>query len=450
MKRIFLILACAGVALLGACTSDSELPNPSGKGTIRAVNAIPGSPDIQFLIEERILGAIGYQDATTPIRFDDFEYNFNFDVRLPGETSSRRVATVLQKVDANRDHVFLLTGDPLSPTVTIVGADERQFADGSTVFAMRFAHGMQSLAAQDVDFYLDELVDPPVVVNRVATLSYGEISPAQDFEQGDYVFTITAAGDPGTVLYSSVSSLFAPATSHIAWAFDGDANNTGPVVLNVNSNGGVQRRLPDAAFPPTVRFVHAALPLPSVDIYDDDMLTSRIVSNLSHGEATGDIAVSGDTENYFWTPADSTATVLLQGGYVAPPGTHSNIAVVGATDEWVYFSYLPDRASISVYAKLSVLQTSLDNDQLDVYLLPAGETVAEDDLPSVRSLSTPGLWAQLVVLAGSYDLFVTVAGEKTAIAGPLRIDAANGDIFDVMILDTTDPAVPALSLLPAP
>ncbi len=450
MKRIFLILACAGVALLGACTSDSELPNPSGKGTIRAVNAIPGSPDIQFLIEERILGIIGYQEATTPVRFDDFEYNFNFDIRLPGETGSTRVATVLQKVDANRDHVFLLTGDPLNPDVSVVSADERQFADGSTVFAMRFAHAVQSLAAQDVDIYLDELVDPPVVVNRVATLTYGEISPAQDFEQGEYVFTITAAGDPGTVLYSSISSLFAPGSSHIAWAFDGDANNTGPVVLNVNSNSGIQRRLPDAAYPPTVRFVHASLPLTTVDIYDDDMLTSRIVSGLSHGEATGDIAVSGDTENYFWTPANSTATVLLQGGYVAQPGTHSNISVVGATDEWVYFSYLPDRASVSVFAKLSILQTSLDNELLDVYLLAADETIGEDDLPSVRSLFTPDLSAPLALQAGSYDLFVTVAGEQTAIAGPLRIDAANGDVVDVMILDTADPAVPALTLLPAP
>ncbi len=450
MKRIFLFLACTGALALAACTSESNLPDPTGKGRIRAVNAIPGSPDIQFLIEERILGVTGYKEATTPTRFDDFEYSFNFDVALPGETQSTRVASVLHKVEANRDHVFLLTGDPLSPNVAIISADERQFAEGETVFEMRFAHAIASRDAQDVDVYLDETVDPPVVANRVATLSYGEISAGQDFEQGEYIITITAAGDPNTVYYSSFSSIYAPGQTQLAVAFDGDANNTGAVLTNVISNTGVQRRLPDPSFPPTVRFVHTSLPLPAVDIYDDDMLTNRIVTNLAHGEATADIAVSGESETYQWTPTGSTATVLLQGGYVAQPGSHNNIAVVGATDEWVYFSYLPDRAPVSVHAKLSVLQTSLDNDLVDVYLLAAGETIGEDDRPLLRSQFTPDLSAPLPIASDSYDLFVTVAGEQTPIAGPLRIDAADGDIVDVMILDSSDPAVPALAILPSP
>ena len=48
MKRLVLVFAL--LAVVAACTSDSNLPNPTGKGTIRALNAIIGSPDIAFRI----------------------------------------------------------------------------------------------------------------------------------------------------------------------------------------------------------------------------------------------------------------------------------------------------------------------------------------------------------------------------------------------------------------
>jgi hypothetical protein len=93
MKRILLLLAGIGTLLLGACTNDSALPNPTGKGAIRAINAIKGSPEVAFLIEERTLGGIGYKESSAPAEYDDFSYNFNFDIVYPGERSTTRVAT---------------------------------------------------------------------------------------------------------------------------------------------------------------------------------------------------------------------------------------------------------------------------------------------------------------------------------------------------------------------
>ena len=101
MKRTFLLIACLGALTVAACTSDSSLPTPSGKGSIRALNAILASPDIGFLIEERSLGSLGYNQSTTQTRFDDFEYNFNFEVFLPGSLDRDRVATFAHKLEAD-------------------------------------------------------------------------------------------------------------------------------------------------------------------------------------------------------------------------------------------------------------------------------------------------------------------------------------------------------------
>ena len=140
MKRILVLIACCGALALGACTSESKLPNPTGKGSIRAVNAMPGSPDIRFLIEERLLSNVSYKQATAPVDFDDFEYNFNFDVLLPGESDPVRVATETVKIEKDREHTFVLTGDYMSPAVSVWTIDEREWTESETNFEMRFAH----------------------------------------------------------------------------------------------------------------------------------------------------------------------------------------------------------------------------------------------------------------------------------------------------------------------
>jgi hypothetical protein len=450
MKRILLLLACLGALSLTACTSDSALPDPTGEGAIRAINAIKGSPEIRFLIEERTLQGLTYKDASTPSLFDDFEYNFNFEILFPGDTETTRVATVLHKVEANREHTFVLTGDIQNPTITLWNADLREWTETDTVFEVRVAHLLESRAAESVDIYIDEAVTPAVVANRVATVAYGEVSTVQDLAEGEYIITITAANDVNTVLFTSSASVFAARTSQLAVAFDGDANDTSSIVVTVVSAGGGERRLVDASASPTVRFINASYPLSTVDIYDDDVLTNRIVAGLAHGDASARIDVSGDLETYYFTPADSTATILFEGGYDAFSGVHANVIMVGAVDEWLLVAYQPDNAAVDLYAKLRVAQTSLDNDTLNVYLLTAGETITDESVPLLNSLTTPGLSGTLNTLAGSYDIFLTAPDDQTPIAGPFRLDPANGDAIDLFILDTADPAVPELLVLPAP
>ncbi|MCG8370753.1 MAG: DUF4397 domain-containing protein, partial [Proteobacteria bacterium] len=421
-----------------------------GKGSVRAINAIPGSPVTGFLIEERLLGSMSYQESSAPSSFDDFDYNFNFQVSLPGEDDPTRVATVPHKVEADRDHVFVLGGDPSNPTVGIWTSDLRQWDDGATAFEVRFAHQIVSRSMQAVDFYLDEAVDPQVVSNRVATVSYGEVSAMQDFEEGRYVVTITAADDPGDVLFTSPANSIGPRTSETVVAFDGDENDTSGLVVNMTNDLGIQRILPDANSVPTVQFLHASLPLPGVDVYDDDTLTNRIVSGLAHGESSAELPASGDAQEYFWTPENSTATILFQAPYQAPAGSRTVISVVGPTDQWVYSDALPDRAPVSLYAKLLFYQTALDNALVDVYLLPADDTIEDDDNPIAGVLPTPSLTPPIPVQAGAYDLFLTPAGERTTLAGPVRIDVVNGDVVEMVILDTADPAVAELKPFPAP
>ena len=198
MRRLALILA---LFALQACTGETSLPDPTGKGTIRAINGIEGSPNISFLIEERQIESIDYKNASAAQRFDDFDYNFNFEVSVLGEASRRRVATVTQKIDADRDYTFVLTGDLFAPTVTVWEADERVFDEAATVFDVRFAHVAESLGT--VDVYFDAPGTAPALGNERGSLSFGEVLNPIEFAEGDYVLTYTAPGDPTTLLYQT-------------------------------------------------------------------------------------------------------------------------------------------------------------------------------------------------------------------------------------------------------
>ena len=63
MNRTFSFLVCAGALIFAGCTSDSKLPNPSGKGTVRAIHAMHGATDVSFKIEERTLGSLIYKQC---------------------------------------------------------------------------------------------------------------------------------------------------------------------------------------------------------------------------------------------------------------------------------------------------------------------------------------------------------------------------------------------------
>jgi len=448
MKRTFLLIACLGALTVAACTSDSSLPTPSGKGSIRALNAILASPDIGFLIEERSLGSLGYNQSTTQTRFDDFEYNFNFEVFLPGASERDRVATLAHKLEADRNDIFVLTGNPLSPTISVWSTPAREWTETDTVLEIRFAHVI--VAEDDIDIYLDEAVTPAVAANKVATLSYGQISDVSDVAEGTYTVTITVAGDIDAVLYQSGGvNLFARSTQVVA-AMAGDENDTSPIVINVMSDVSNDRIFPDASAEQTVRFFHAARALPATDIFDDEVLTSLKVSNLEYGDATGDVAVPTEAETYYYTPTGSTATILHEATNQTPLGRHSNLYVIGPANEYASYAFLPDRASVSVYAKVQFFNAALDTGTVDVYIKVADDPLVDEDRPVIFALRYPSPSPIQALATGSYDIYITPFGEKTLLADPLRLDVVNGEIVDLILLDTDTPGVIDLKVVPAP
>ena len=72
----------------------------------------------------------------------------------------------------------------------------------------------------------------------------------------------------------------------------------------------------------------------------------------------------------------------------------------------------------------------------------------DDELPIFRGYSSRAINSPLEVAAGVYDFYLTGLDDKEIVAGPYRLDVANGDVIDMVVFDTTDPAVLEISVIP--
>ncbi len=445
MKGIFraLIVAVLAAAILGGC-AETSLPEATGKGTINMINAMPASPSVGFLIEERVLGSVGYKVAHGPQPFDDLTYNFNFEYLVPGGTAPIRTATVSLDVIADNEHTFVLTGSVTAPDVTIWERPQRDWDGTETVFEAAIAHISPALG--DVDVYFATTGTPPVLGEERAKLSFGERMPEIDLENGEYEFIITARDDPATILYQSGPVTYSARISYVQAIFDADASITGNISVRSISTLGLSSELPDVNSMPTVRTLHAAFGTENIDIYRDDDFTAPIFSNLGFGETTGDLSVPSGGANYTYTAVANPGAIIDEALLVLLQGQRTSSFLAGlAGTELLRIILIDNRRSIETHAKLRLVQAAANFESMDLYLVDTGTDIADVD-PLAAGLTFTFVSDFGPTIPGNYDLILTLPGEKTLIAGPIRVDLVNGDVVELLIIDTVDPMIAEVAI----
>ncbi|HSM29314.1 MAG TPA: DUF4397 domain-containing protein [Woeseiaceae bacterium] len=446
MTRSTLLAIIAATALAG-CGSDSSLPEATGEGSIRMINAIPTSPEIGFLIEERVLDSVAYKSNSSPQNWDDLTYTFNFDISRLQQSESTRIASRLLDVTRDVEYTFVLRGSIDAATVDVWEIPERSFSGSETIFEMRIGHAADALGA--VDIYLGLESAAPDIGELVATLAPGEVSVPADVEQDAYIVTLTSAGNPADVLFQSVPTQIVANQSALLTIFEGDANDTAPVTIRIFNERGLSSPLSDARFPPTARFVHATMDLGTSDIYDDAALQNRIVADLAFGDVTGDIDMAVGEITITATAPGNVGAIQLEDTLTTFAGSHLNYYFTVLADELTGAQVAVDRRSIETIARLTFFHSASNHEFVDLYVVDAGTTI-DDALPRQVGLSYGQQTPSIGLRAGNHDIYITTAGEKTVLDGPINLEMALGDVFEAVLLDRVDPSLAEFKLFPPP
>ena len=452
MRRFLLLAGCLSVLALTACSGDSSLPEATGKGSLRAINAIETSPEFVFLIEERRIDSVGYKQASSSASWDDLSYTFSFDVLFFGDTTRTRVASMDLDVVANKDYTFVISGAVAAPTITLWEGDQREWAEGATETEFRFGH--LATTEDSVDVYLAAPGVAPVDGAEIGSLAFGEVLPAIDMTAGEYVVTVTAAGDETDILFLSNSFITAAATSLLVSIFDGDANDVSSLAVHAfNTTSGGTAPLTDSRSMPTIRFFHASKDQDLVDIYIEDLTTmpAPFIDDHAFRDVTDDIEVpTGILPLAYTTPLD-TMTIYFQNELTINPGLRWDMFFFGPAGSPQVIVSRADRRSIETIAKVSLLQAASNHETTDLYIVDRGVDIStEDVLPSIIGIVVNGIALSTPRGAGSYDYYLTTRGEKTVVAGPFELDVVLGDVVQLIAYDVDDTAFAEIVAIPPP
>jgi len=433
--------------LLAACAGESNFPTASGSSTFRIVNAIPTSPSIALLIEERSIAAAEYKGTSAPSEFDDLDYTFNFEAFLPGSAARTRLASMF--VDTQRDlaYTFLVSGDLATPTITLWQQPLREWSATATVFAVRFAHAADSLGA--VDMYFQAPGVAPVLGEQVATVQFGEESPAVDLPAADYVLTVTTPNDPNDVLFRSTVIKPAVAAGYSVTLFAADANDIDPIAVRLLADNGAEQRVVGENSTPLVRYFHATQNLATSDVYTDDMLMDQIIANHSYRDVTAELPLAAGSYTLTYTAAGNVGAILLEDDIAAVQGTKYEYYALGEAGSLGGFLWQPDRRPVETLAKFSFLHTATNHDTVDLYILSAGDDLAAAS-PRFVNLRIGSAPVNASLQAGDFELYLTPNGAKTVLAGPIAFSPALGDILNYLSYDNVDPAIADVVAIPLP
>lgn len=447
MRKALLLLSCVASLALAACTGESNRPSATGTADFRAINAMPTSPNFGFSIEERLIANIEYKTASAVSSYDDLDYVFNFEVQLAGDATRTRVASTAVETVRDKTYTFLLTGPIAAPTVTVWEGERRVWTETETVFQARFAHTAASIGPVDVYFQAPGIA--PVLGMQAGTIAFTEILLATDYQEGDYVITVTTAGDPADVLFTS-STLTPPLRAGFTMSlFDADANDLGPVAVRLITDTGNVSALADVNLLPTMRFYHASSDLLTSDIYFDDMLTDQVLADHAYRDVTGDIPIAADTYTITYTEAGNIGAILFEDTATVFAGVHNQYYVVGVTDGLQSLLRIPDRRPIETLVRFSFLHTATNHGLVDLHIVQAGTDIAES-LPRFINLTVGSSPATASLVEGDFELYLTTAGETTVLAGPIAFSPLLGDIVDYISYNNVDPAIADLVAIPLP
>lgn len=448
MRKTHVVTIAALALLISACTGDSDRSEATGEGIVRAVNAIPTAPDYVFAIEERLIGNVSYSNVSSQVSFDDLDYIFNFEVRLPGVLENQRVASTPLDVVKDHEYTFLISGDVAAPTIIVWDAESRSFNETDTVFQARFGHTAESFGP--VDVYFASPGTAPAAGEAVATLAFGEVSAGIDNEAGDYVYILTTAGDPGDVLFESDALLANAQSSFTIIPFAGTANDPGPLTVRIVTDAGGISSLPDTNVSSTVRFIHASINMETADIYADEMLMDQITANHAYRDVTGDLDLAAGSYTFTYTTAGNTGSILLEAAGSVFAASHAQIYVVGEDGALQSFSRNPDRRSVETLTKFTFTHAAFNHPAVDLYVVEAGTDIEDVVLPEFFNIPAGSLPFTSNIDQGDLELYLTVVGEKTVIAGPIAFTAELGDVFEYIAYDNVDPATADLVAIPLP
>jgi hypothetical protein len=425
------------LALFGC--SDTQRLEATGKSAIRGINALVDSPELTFLIEERGIGGVAFKSVQGFAKYDDLTYNFNFDVLLTGDTEATRIGSQFIDVVVDHEYTIVLTGSYDNPSISFWEEPERVFDGSETIFEMDFAHLAASQGA--IDVYLAAVGTIPTLGEEIGSLNFGERIPYREFTDGIYDFIVTPKGLPGTILFQSNGLISTPATRVTLAIFDSDPSLNADLAVSLLNPAGGSAALFDINKPAQLRLLHAAFGTNNIDGYLDSDFSSAAFPDVAFGEVSNYIDIDSSLMPLTITPTGNSGAPIFEQGTASILNSRSTIIFGGDPGTPIFLELIDEARPIARFPVIRVSNLSVNAGPINIYMIEPGTTIDMETVGEFAALPYPFDTGFFGPAPGMVELVITRFSDTIPISVPLPLTMQNGDMFDVVVLDTADPNV---------
>jgi hypothetical protein len=429
------------VGWLSACSSSND-GTVMGDGSVRGIHAIPELGTVTFLIEETSLGTLNYKEASGTAEYDNLNYDFSFDVLLPGDSEATRLATENVTVNAETEYTFVLTGTLADPEIILWEQRGRNWdqeledaEDNDTeVTVMEVSFGHLDTELGPVDVFFESPGTSPQSATPLGTVEYGDQLPATELTEGDYQLIVTPAGEPATILFASDEISLSAATSNLFTIMDSAGLTTADFAVR---QVGLGADLIDLFAESELSVVHAAYGTEALDTVAGDNFSNPLVSGLAYAERSESVVIDDEPINLIITPTGNPGVFLAQKEVDVANGSYNRLILTGLPGllQTVLLSH--DQRTLATHARVQIFQGAARFQTMDIYLVADDVDITLTGASYSSTLFGSGTGYQAVE-GEAYNLYLTEAGTKNIVGGPFHLDLQVGRNYGIVIVDAPD------------
>jgi hypothetical protein len=406
-------LVCAALALTG-CDEGRQTP---GKVTVRVANAAPGFAELGFRREQagqpETLAFRGAQEYS----YDADTYDFYAFERALLATQAPRTWTFSAQLEHTREYTFVLTEVAGEVRPIVLEAPAAPAADAQ-IMGVHASPGLPAL-----DLYLER---PGVGI------------------AGDYELWLTAAGNPGNVLFTSVGFSLAAGTTSTFVVAAGASLSAGQIAVMLIRPAPTL--LFDRNATAQLRVVNGATDAAPRDFAINSQFAPPLFSGIPFTRATAYATIATGAQTINVTPVGNPGVLELNQTFTGFAGERTTLLFAGPAGTLTHVIALDDGRRIHNEAKILFMNAATQFTSIDFVVLDPG--VDPVGMLPFATLPAPGITGSYGNLApGQYDVYTRRSDTLALLSGPTRITVAGDGVYGVIAVNGPDTATTTLALL---
>jgi hypothetical protein len=434
-------LSCAAFALAG-CDSGGRKAPP--KTNVRVVNVAPSFAALRYQREHNDSpDDLAFKGAAVH-QYDEDSYDFYVYERSLTSTAGR-TWTFSKELQSTNDYVFVLAevAGEVSPQVVEYAPKLANGGDTQIVVVQA------DEALAPVDVYLEPAGAGIAGATPRGSLAFLDQLAPLALANGDYELTITPAGDPNNVLFTSGTVALSAGLTNV-FVITGE-NGQGTATLSVLMVQDSPALLYGTNATAAMRVINAAVDAQPRDFVVNDEFTTPLFSAVPYGTVTSFATVPvSEALPIDVTPAGNPGALELTSTVATSPGQLYTLIFEGETGALVHNVTNEDRRRIAHEAKVQIFDAAWQFTTATEYVLLPPDTTDPTTVTAFKSLIAPAAAGFDAVAPGDYELLLRETITNAVRAGPMPVTFAEGGLYTIVGLNGPDTATTNVVFLDDP